>query len=153
MSRFVSLVLAAACLAACITEAQDTPEATPPALGWIEGCWETQDGTSYEHWARGHESLIFGFNTLTNKGDLAFFEQMRFQHVDGNWQFAAYPRGVGPTLFDAVEVSDLKIVVENPDNDFPQRIVYERVENTLAAQISLLDGSNATDWLFGACGD
>ncbi len=153
MPRFICLTLGAACLVSCATPTSDTSLSSPVELGWLEGCWVSEDGATNEVWVRGHESLIFGFNTLTNDGELAFFEQMRFQFADGIWNFAAHPRGAAPTLFDAVEFSNSKITVENPDADYPQRIVYERIDDRLTAQISLLDGSRATDWLFEACDD
>lgn len=151
MQRILSLILGSVCLASCATDAQEAAAPSPLLLSWIEGCWVTEDGSSTDHWTRGHESLIFGFNTLIYDQELTFFEQMWLQRVEGAWQFAAYPRGVGPTVFEMIEIGEAGFVVENAENDFPQRIEYQRAANTLTARISLLDGSNATEWAFQAC--
>ncbi len=153
MPRRLGFLLCVVCLAGCVTEARKVGPTGVASLSWVEGCWETEDGSSTEYWTRGHDSLIFGFNTLTDGEALVFYEQMRFQRVEGTWQFAAYPRGRGPTLFDAVELSEAQIVVENAENDFPQRIRYQRDGDLLRAAISKLDGSNTTEWAFQACSD
>jgi hypothetical protein len=39
-------------------------------------------------------------------------------------------------------------VFENPENDYPQRIVYKRRGDTLTGTISDLKGGNAYSWTF-----
>ena len=50
--------------------------------------------------------------------------------------FVASPNGREPTMFAATEIGSTSIVFENPAENFPQLITYERHQDELIATIS-----------------
>lgn len=122
------------------------------ALGWLIGCWRTNDGRTEERWVRAAGAdYLFGYSTFVKDGKIAFFEQMRLEPKEGGFAFFAYPRGVGPTRFDQASRSEKTITFENHSNDYPQRITYTREGDTLKAVISMSDGANETGWSYQFC--
>lgn len=121
------------------------------AFDWIEGCWVTNSNSTQEVWSIGADDLVFGYNTLKKDGAVQFFEQMRLQNTNGIWEFAAYPRGIGPTIFTLESQSDMSATFVNSETDYPQKITYSRDGELLAAEISLANGSNPNRWAFAKC--
>ena len=63
----------------------------------------------------------------------ASFEFMLLrQHDDGRLVLTALPSGRNATEFNATRVAPNEAVFENPDNDFPQRIRYHRIDDQRA---------------------
>ncbi len=131
------------------------PASSPPALAadpdWLEGCWTTRSGETREVWARGADTLLFGYNVARKDDAVAFFEQLRLEKRDDGWAYFAYPRGNSPTRFDEADAGAGWIEVRNPAHDYPQRIKYARDGETLRAEISLIDGGDARVWDYKAC--
>lgn len=118
----------------------------PPDLGWLEGCWSTSSGKTTECWRPdGNRKLAGASRTFT--GDDHFRETLRIYRRKGKYHYVAAPDGQAETIFTEAEIDDRKIVFENPDHDFPQRIAYELTDDgLLRATISLADGSNQRVW-------
>ncbi|MFO0635350.1 MAG: DUF6265 family protein [Nannocystaceae bacterium] len=147
-ARHLVLAIAATLPCACRPTAQPTTPTTNPAspavapsLDWIVGTWQanTPQGVVTEQWSHGEAGSLLG-RSETKQGDtVVFFEQMRLQRADdGTVTFLAQPMGRTPaTPFRAVPPwSSQQLTVENPDNEFPQRIEYRRDGDTLTATIS-----------------
>lgn len=66
--------------------------------------------------------------------------------------FYGSPLGAPPVAFRAVSATATEIVFTNPAHEFPQRICYARTAGGIEAEVSLLDGSKAMRWTFGAIG-
>lgn len=84
-----------------------------------------------------------------------FWEHMRIERgPDGKLAFVAIAADQQPVRFGAVRAGDkiCEIIFENPDHDYPQRIRYWREGDILKAEISLLDGSKAVQFLFNRMG-
>jgi len=121
-------------------------------LSWIEGCWTSVDRTVEERWVRSQEgSQLFGYSTTTADGSLVFFEQIRIDLVEGQWSLHAYPRGIGPTRFEGQVAGSQQIIFLNIDNEFPQKIQYQRSGEQLVAEISLADETMRTNWTYRRC--
>lgn len=154
MMRFRLIVaMASLSLCACATApgVGDAGE-TRGSLAWLAGCWVTPDGSSEERWHAVAGGYLFGSNIALDNGDVVFFEQMRIGPGDNGPVLHAYPRGIGPTSFDAAEVELDAVTFVNADNDYPQRIRYERDGDALKAVISMLDGTRPYRWTFEPCG-
>ncbi len=53
------------------------------------------------------------------------FEYLRISETDDqSLALFASPSGRSPTQFDLVSLTNSEIVFENPEHDFPQRIIY-----------------------------
>lgn len=127
------------------------PDVEPPAFSWLEGCWITEDGSYREVWQRGGSGLLFGFATMSQDGEVVFFEQTRIELDDP--ALYAYPAGNGPSPFPLESSGDSEAVFANSEHDYPQRIHYAREGPGLVATISLADGSRPNHWTFEPCGD
>ncbi len=61
---------------------------------------------------------------------------MRIEENETGISYFASPRGSSPTEFKLKETQGKKVIFENPEHDFPQRIIYELKEgNKLVARI------------------
>ena len=60
--------------------------------------------------------------------------------------------GRGSAVFRMIRQDANSIEFANPSHDYPQRIRYWREGDTLHAEISLLDGSNANRWTYAPMG-
>ena len=120
-------------------------------LGWLEGCWDKDDGTMREVWSLGRDSHLFGHSFAVSDGQIVFFEQMRIDHASGMPVFNAYPAGKGPSAFPMVERGEMSITFASEEHDYPQRIAYQREGDRLVAQIALFDGGEARSYAFRRC--
>lgn len=129
--------------------------AAPPtdlsSLAWMEGRWTgSKDGVHMEeHWTAPTGGALIGMHKDVKDGRVVSFEFMRIVDTpkDGILYFAS-PRGVPPTPFRLVEQAERRVVFENKEHDFPQRILYWREADVLHARIEGRSGGKALaeDW-------
>jgi hypothetical protein len=96
-------------------------------VAWLTGCWEgtLESGAVYEEvWLPLRGGTLAGVARMTREGRTLSIESMMIVENGGTLLYVARPAGKRETAFRAVEVSDTAAVFENPDHDFPQRIVY-----------------------------
>lgn len=148
-STLIATVLASACMGAPIEAEPDGKDPSDAPLTWLEGCWVTEDGSYREVWQRGGEELLFGFATMREDGETVFFEQMRIELDEP--ALYAYPRGIGPTRFAMRSVDEQAIEFTNPENSFPQIIIYRREGGMLMALISGPRANQGNVWHFAPC--
>lgn len=128
-------ILTAAALFAAMTPAPDAPIAS---LGWMAGCWSIQSGqtTIEETWTTPAGGLMLGTSRTLKAGKTVFHEFIRIEPVEGTLTYT--PR-VGsmekPVVFKLIKQADGEVVFENLSHDFPQRVIYRRVLDGLAARV------------------
>ena len=96
-------------------------------LAWLTGNWTGVEGDTImeEIWTTPAGGLMVGLHRDLRPGRRAFFEFLRIVEEKGQISYYAMPAGRSPaTLFPLLSVSDRRVVFENPDHDFPQRILY-----------------------------
>lgn len=95
-------------------------------LGWMAGRWrsEGEHGLTEELWMPPAGGLMLGLHRDLFPSGKVFFEYLRIESSAGGPLYQASPAGRPPTPFRAVELSERHVVFENPDHDFPQRIIY-----------------------------
>lgn len=133
--------------------ADTSPEqASIATLAWLSGSWGgTQDGvTSEEHWTSPAGSGLVGMHKDVTAGKMSGFEFLRIE-VDTRQRicYVSMPGGKAPTSFCAVEFGERRVVFENKEHDFPQRILYWlTADGRLHARIEgPLDGrETAMEW-------
>lgn len=108
-------------------------------VAWLAGCWEgtMASGAVYEEvWLPPRGGTLAGVARMTRGGRTFSIESMTIVDDAGTLVYLARPAGQPETPFRAVEVSSTAAVFENPDHDFPQRIVYRHTPpDTLHARI------------------
>jgi hypothetical protein len=96
-------------------------------LQWMAGCW-SQDGReagSVEQWTAPAGRSMLGMNRIVSSGKTVSFEFMRIVEEEDGWVgFVASPSGQETARFNLVSMNATKVIFENPEHDFPQRIIY-----------------------------
>lgn len=124
MSRLV-IASALAVLSSAPLVAQ-TPARTVEALAWMEGAWSgDKDGVAMEEvWTAPRGGALLGLHRDVKGGRLLSWEFLRIQATDAGTFYYASPRSAPATAFKLVETGDKRVVFENKEHDFPQRILY-----------------------------
>ena len=110
-------------------------------LGFMSGYWLDCTGAreASEAWSDPRIGLMAG-HAVTVRGGRSGYELSYIRADDqGRPVYHAQPEGYDRVAFPAIEVGDNRVVFENLANDFPHRIVYERVGDVLSARISGAD--------------
>lgn len=120
------------------------------ALGWMAGVWVgEQDGVQMEeHWMPPQGGCLLGIHRDVAGGRTVSFEFMRIaEDSDGRIAFWGSPMGRPAIGFQLVESKDRRAVFENPEHDFPQRILYWLApDGRLHARIEDMKGEHAQEW-------
>lgn len=142
----VSLVIGLVLLAPTALAADDGTEQEPAleALAWMVGSWggRAAEVDAEEHWIAPKAGTMLGLHRDVSEGRTVFFEYLRIEVRDDGIFYVASPKGRSGVSFRLVEHTDQRVVFENPDHDFPQRILYWLAEDgALNARIEgLRDG-------------
>jgi len=144
--------LFAAALALLLTGQAPAP-ARVAELAWMSGRWETGDAASgrwtEENWSDPRGGVMLGMSRTVSGDRLREFEFLRIQAgEDGVPAYLAQPGGQPPVIFRLTAHDAGSATFDNPQHDFPQRIVYRRDGDTMVATISALDGSHAMSWTY-----
>lgn len=110
-------------------------------LAWLEGSWRRthvkpgQSGS--ERWTKISGTQLSGLG-LTMKGeDTVAIEKLKLITKDENIFYVAdVPENKEPVYFKLTEISETSFTCENPDHDFPKKIVYQKDDKKLKATIS-----------------
>ena len=122
---------------------------------WMAGCWEHKSSESWteECWTGDRAGQMMG-SSRSGKGEaLQWYEHTRITAEGGAISFCALPKGQTGGCFKATKATESEIVFENEAHDYPQRIRYWRDGKDLAAEISLKDGSKASQWRYAPMGN
>ncbi len=96
-------------------------------LAWLSGSWAHvgRDSGSVEMWSSPAGGTLLGLARFVKDGRTVDFEYLRIRETDeGSLEYVALPSGQSETCFQLVEMSTSKLVFENLEHDFPQRIIY-----------------------------
>lgn len=119
-------------------------------VAFMTGTWLASDenGSTVESWGRSGPMGMEGTAmTCTPTGDCTT-ETMRVVPVERGLAFVAVPEGQAEVWFVMTESSGTRVVFENPEHDYPRRIVYEAMDGGLIASIDDGDGGHALRWRF-----
>lgn len=135
------------------TSAAPRPEADLSGLSWLAGHWvsETGERVVEEIWTEPAATRMLGMNHTVERGASRAFEFLRIERREGGLFFIPSPGGrLATTVFALAELSERRVVFENEEHDFPQRIIYERAGDRLHARVEgIVDGEQrSSSWLF-----
>ena len=122
------------CLMACLTVSSSIAQETKPEmeiLSWISGCWENSANgkTVEERWTKlAGESMLGVSRTVRDRKTVAY-EFMRITRQENEIHYIAHPSGQSEASFKLVKWSNSEAIFENPGHDFPQRIIYRKLED------------------------
>ena len=97
---------------------------------------------------------MVGYSRTVRGDRLVTSEHLRIESRDG---VLAYVPTIGgkQTIFKAVKITAEEAIFENPEHDFPQRIIYRKSGTGLFARVESLDGKKGVDYPYSraACSD
>lgn len=102
-------------------------------LGWMSGCWAYDDAEpgSGEYWMRPVGGTMFAVSRSIRDSRTVAFEYLRIEEsAEGSLALFASPSGQSPARFDMVSLTNNEVVFENPEHDFPQRIIYRLAQDS-----------------------
>ena len=149
----VTTLFVIALLARPTTARQATqPTSSLDRLAWIVGSWAMDAGGTYveEHWTPARGNTMLATARTTRGGRTVFYEFLRIEQTGQTITYHGAPKGRYPaTPFKMIEMSDSKVVFENPQHDFPVRITYWREgADGMGAKVEGKDGKGAESWTF-----
>lgn len=115
-------------------------------LAWLAGDWQTAPGGRAqieEHWTRVAGASMIGMGRTVAGEKTVEFEYLRIEQRAEGIFYVANPGAQCPgTDFKLTRLSKEEAVFENPQHDFPRRIIYRKsTEDSLVASI---DGGEGT---------
>src|SRR5215203_2551671 len=126
-----------------------TQTTTLADISWISGDWQTGPGARAqieEHWTQAAGATMMGVSRTVAGEKTVEFEYLRIeQRADGIY-YVAHPKARCPgTDFKLTRASATEAVFENPQHDFPKRIIYRKTAND--ALTASIDGGEGTKTL------
>ncbi|BCW88980.1 hypothetical protein sos41_21340 [Alphaproteobacteria bacterium SO-S41] len=154
MGSMKSIAFAAALAAFAGGANAEDEHGGPPKIvqmSFLTGNWrEVKDGkTTEEHWIGPVGGLMAGTTITYSDGAKTTVELMTIEVRDNTFVFVARLDGQPTTVFTLKEADNGYAMFENPDHDFPQRVIYTfNGEDTLNARIEgTMDGKEAAmEW-------
>ena len=122
-------------------------------ISWISGDWQTAPGGRAqieEHWTQAAGATMMGMSRTIAGEKTVEFEYLRIeQRADGVY-YVAHPKGRCPgTDFKLTRASATEAVFENPQHDFPKRVIYRKTaDDSLTASIDGGEGTKAVSFAF-----
>lgn len=107
------------------------------ALDWLTGTWVQQRGGErvVESWIGPSNGIMVAANLSTWPNGKWTYEFLRISETPAGFSYFASPGGREPVEFKVKESGERRVVFENPDHDFPQRIIYWREGDALIGRI------------------
>ena len=144
-------------IAALVLFASFLPQTTTLSdISWIAGDWQTAPGGRRqieEHWTAVAGGSMMGVSRtieVTGAGDKTVeFEYLRIEQRADAIYYVAHPKARCPgTDFKLTRASATEAVFENPQHDFPKRIIYRKTDDGLTASIDAGEGSKGMSFVF-----
>lgn len=125
-------------------------------LSWLAGGWETANAAERwtdEHWTTPAGGAMLGMSRTVKAGALSEFEYLRIVQKGDDLVYIAHPGGRAPgTEFKMTSLTEgaagyRRVVFENPEHDFPKRILYvRRPDGTLVATVDAGEGEKTVTY-------
>lgn len=99
---------------------------------FLQGTWKMENKDVYEHWDRLNENSLKGFSYAFNNGQIAVIEYLDITHFNNEITYTATVVGQnqGKGISFKLTRTDDIFLFENPDHDFPKRIVYQKLSDS-----------------------
>ena len=117
-------------------------------LAWMAGSWQSDSSgrlVSDEHWAKPAGGVMIGMSRTVAGDKLVSFESLRIeQRGDAIFYVASVKGKCPPTDFKLTRATAQEVIFENPEHDFPKRIIYRKKSATeLTAQVDAGEGTKS----------
>jgi uncharacterized protein YciI len=111
---------------------------------FLQGTWKMENRDIYEHWDRLNENNLKGFSYKIENGQMVISEYLDISHSEKETIYTATVLGQNQGKgieFKLAATDNSTFVFENPGHDFPKKIVYQELADTLIF-VQVLGGEN-----------
>lgn len=120
------------------------PAQTAPSmesLSFMVGCWRQGDINGLrEHFTPPAANMMTGLSQFWRGDRIVDWEFHRIDLTEAGPALTPHPRGEASVSFTATELTASRVVFSNPDHDFPNRIIYDRVAPDSLVVVAEADG-------------
>ena len=98
-------------------------------FAWLAGHWRIEQGDRVidEHWMAPAADLMMGMGRNVQGGKVREYEfTLLRQEPNGDILYVASPSKQTETTFKLTSLRDGEAVFENPEHDFPKKVIYAR---------------------------
>lgn len=148
MNRIVPVIL----LLVFVSCGESKPEQSKlDKIDWILGYWEysSESGTVTESWIKTDDTTYSGVGKFMDSlGNPVSTEEIKIELRDGKLWYLPLVSGQNDgqvVPFEEGKFNDTIVFFENPEHDFPQRIVYQKLSDTSILAYLEIIGSNDGD--------
>jgi hypothetical protein len=105
------------------------------ASEWLVGEWknESKEGIVTENWSKTNDSTLTAGSFFIKEKDTLHFENSKLIEKDGELVYETIIQGQNndkPIVFNLLSETENELVFENLQNDYPQKIKYQRNSKT-----------------------
>ena len=96
-------------------------------LSWLSGCWayDDEEPGSGEYWMSPVGGTMIAVSRTVRNSKTIAYEYLRIEETgEKSLALFASPSGQNTARFDMVSLTENEVIFENPEHDFPQRIIY-----------------------------
>lgn len=141
-STIITSIIAAICLTSCKTDSSNKSFEKLEKMSWLVGEWENKmpEGNLTETWIKANDSTFTGKTLFIKEKDTIHNEEIVLSQKGETLYYT--PTVIGqnndePIEFKMTNSTENEFVFENPKHDYPQKIVYKKLNSTnLVATIS-----------------
>lgn len=162
-SKLISRILVTLCLSAVVTltwharavTRTEVPNVEPAisVLNWMSGGWRTAPGGGpqiEEYWMRPASGSMIGMSRTIVGDKTVGFEYLRVEQRGDAIYYVSNPEARCPaTDFKLSRFNGQEAIFENPEHDFPKRIIYRKnSDGSLTASIDGGEGTKAQSFAY-----
>jgi len=107
--------------------------------GFLQGTWKMEGKETYEHWDRLNSNSLKGFSYEIKNGQITISEYLDISRTENDIIYTAtvINQNQGKEISFNLTQTDSVYTFENPDHDFPKKIVYKKLSETeIVVQVS-----------------
>lgn len=99
--------------------------------GFLQGTWKMENNEIYEHWDKLNESSLKGVSYKFNNGEITISEYLDIAETNSETTYTAtvLNQNEGRGVSFKLTKTDSTFTFENPDHDFPKKIVYQKLND------------------------
>lgn len=151
MFRFLSFVLIPLTVISCQQSQEKKAEKFTPSFDWLLGDWkrtnDEEGKQTFEHWEKKNDSTYFSHGYTIANNDTVWQEWATLSPIGLDWYFQVIAKGdSASTNFLLTEMTENSFICQNPENEFPTEIKYQKSGDELYAEISA--GETAIPFIF-----
>lgn len=99
---------------------------------FLQGTWKMEHKEIYERWDKLNDESLKGFTYKSEGGQMFVLEYLEITRKNNDIIYTAFvvSQNQGKGIEFKLTRSDSSFIFENPDHDFPKKIVYQKLSGT-----------------------